>query len=119
MQAKDAVDHLEQWGKWAGLAAALACVVFVLLQMRPDLLISNTTPSGGDMGAHVWGPAYMRDHLLSQGQLTGWTPDWYAGFPAYHYYMIVPPLAIIAVNAGIHPLLGLPLAAVLLDNSGG
>ena len=116
-QTKDPVDHLERWGKWASLAAALGCVVFVLLQMRPDLLVSSTTPSGGDMGAHVWGPAYMRDHLLSQGRLTGWTPDWYAGFPAYHYYMIVPPLAIIAVNAGIHPLLGVPLAVGLLAAS--
>ena len=34
------------------------------------------------MGAHVWGPAYLRDHLLPHGRLTGWTPDWYAGFPA-------------------------------------
>ncbi len=35
------------------------------------------------MGAHVWGPAFLRDHLLPQGRLTGWTPDWYDGFPAY------------------------------------
>ena len=34
------------------------------------------------MGAHVWGPAYLRDHLLPNGRITGWAPDWYAGFPA-------------------------------------
>ena len=25
------------------------------------------------MGAHVWGPAYLRDHLLPHGQVAGWT----------------------------------------------
>ncbi len=99
---------------WVGLAAAVACSLFVFMQMRPDLLLSNNTPAGGDMGAHVWGPAYMRDNLLGQGRLIGWTPDWYAGFPAYHFYMVVPALAIIAVNAGLHPIIGLPLAALVL-----
>ena len=60
--------------------------------LQPDLLLANTTPAGGDMGAHVWGPAYLRDHLLPHGRLTGWTPDWYAGFPAYQFYMVVPSL---------------------------
>jgi hypothetical protein len=46
------------------------------------------------MGAHVWGPAYMRDHLLPSFRVTGWTQDWYAGFPAYHFYMVLPSLAI-------------------------
>ncbi|MEM7272300.1 MAG: hypothetical protein AAF547_04400 [Actinomycetota bacterium] len=80
---------------------------------RPLLLI-DTTPSGGDMGAHVWGPAYLRDNLLPQGRLSGWTPDWYAGFPAYHFYMVVPPLAIIAINNGLPWFLGIPLAISVL-----
>lgn len=95
------------------LVAALLCSLFVFLQMRPDLLFTATTPSGGDMGAHVWGPAFMRDNLLSNGRLTGWTPDWYAGFPAYHFYMVVPALAILAVNAGFPLWLGLPIAALV------
>lgn len=89
------------------LAAALlqpaviaACVVFILVQMAPSLLVADTTPAGGDMGAHVWGPAYLRDSLLPEGRLTGWSPDWYAGFPAYQFYMVVPALLIVAVNAG-------------------
>lgn len=97
-----------------GLAVAVLCSVFVFAQLRPDLVFSNTTPAGGDMGAHVWGPAFLRDNLLSSGQLSGWTPDWYAGFPAYQFYMVVPALAIIAVNAGFTPLLSVPLAATIL-----
>jgi uncharacterized membrane protein len=107
-------EFLGRFGSWVSLAAALGCALFVLFQLRPDLLVTDTTPSGGDMGAHVWGPAYMRDNLLTQGRLTGWTPDWYAGFPAYHYYMIAPPLAIIAVNAGFNPLIGVPLALIVI-----
>src|SRR5437588_9738267 len=54
------------------------------------------------MGAHVWGPAFLRDHLLPSGRLTGWTPDWYAGFPAYAFYMVLPALMIVVLNAGLH-----------------
>nr|MDQ3306421.1 hypothetical protein [Actinomycetota bacterium] len=81
-------------------AVIAACVVFILVQMAPSLLVTDTTPAGGDMGAHVWGPAYLRDSLLPEGRLTGWSPDWYAGFPAYQFYMVVPALLIVAVNAG-------------------
>jgi hypothetical protein len=80
---------------WIGLATVTACVVFVLAQIHPDLIIANTTPAGGDMGAHVWGPAYLRDHLLPSFRLTGWTPDWYAGFPAFQFYMLPPALLIL------------------------
>ena len=70
-------------------------------------------PSGGDMGAHVWGPAFLRDHLLTEGRLSGWTPDWYAGFPAYQFYMVVPSLLIVALDVGLFGgwLMIVPLAA--------
>src|SRR5689334_1173708 len=74
------------------------CVGFVFMNLHPNLLFANNTPAGGDMGAHVWGPAYMRDHLLNHGRLTGWTPDWYAGFPAYEFYMVLPSLAIAVLS---------------------
>ncbi|HET6951088.1 MAG TPA: hypothetical protein VFI47_11970 [Acidimicrobiales bacterium] len=91
-----------------------ACVAFVAWHMQPHLLLRDTTPAGGDMGAHVWGPAYLRDHLLPSGQVAGWTPDWYAGFPAYQFYMVLPSLVIVLLNAGIHgwPAL-LPAAAAV------
>ena len=72
--------------------------LFILLQLAPSLLVANTTPAGGDMGAHVWAPAYMRDHLLPHGRLTGWTPDWYAGFPAFTFYFPLPSLLIVLLD---------------------
>jgi hypothetical protein len=81
-----------------GVAVVVACVAFTAAQLAPELLLANTTPNGGDMGAHVWGPAFLRDHLLPSFQLRGWTQDWYAGFPAYHFYMVVPSLLIVALD---------------------
>jgi phosphomannomutase len=79
---------------WVSLIIVGFCVAFVLLQLGPANIFSSSTPAGGDMGAHVWGPAYMRDHLLPSFRLTGWAPDWFAGFPAYQYYMVLPSLSI-------------------------
>lgn len=100
-RARALVDHIraksprQQVALVVDAVVVLAATVFVLGQLHPELLIANTTPSGGDMGAHVWGPAFLRDHLLPHGRLSGWSPDWYAGFPAYQFYMVVPSLLIV------------------------
>ncbi|MBA3653116.1 MAG: hypothetical protein H0W70_02865 [Actinobacteria bacterium] len=80
------------------LIAVAAAVLFVFWQLKPELLFANTTPSGGDMGAHVWGPAFLRDHLLAHGRLTGWTPDWYMGFPLLTFYFPLPSLLIVVLD---------------------
>ena len=89
-------------------------VMFVLWVVNPDgLLFTRSTPTGGDLGAHVWGPAFIRDELLPRFRLTGWTPDWYAGFPAYHFYMVVPMLLVVAVDVGLAtPLLVVAIPAI-------
>jgi hypothetical protein len=84
------------------IAVIVAVTGFVLGQLGLGNLLLNTTPAGGDMGAHVWGPAFLRDHILPHGRLTGWTPDWYDGFPAFEFYMVAPALLIVALNAGFH-----------------
>jgi hypothetical protein len=75
-----------------------ACCVFVLFQLQPDLLLRNTTTAGGDTGAHVWWPAFLRDHLLAQGRIAGWAPDWFAGFPAGQFYFPLPALLVVALD---------------------
>jgi hypothetical protein len=82
---------------WAGLAVVGACCLYVFLQLRPGLLVLDTTPAGGDTGAHVWFPAFLRDHLLPW-RLTGWAPDFYAGFPAGQFYFPLPALMIVALD---------------------
>lgn len=79
-------------------AVVLGATLIVLSVLHPDLILRNTTPTGGDMGAHVWGPAYLRDVLLADWRLTGWSMDWYAGLPAYRFYMVIPALMIVALD---------------------
>jgi hypothetical protein len=86
------------FAKWCSYGAVAIAVLFVLRHLQVNLLLANTTPSGGDMGAHVWAPAYLRDHLLPHGRLTGWTPDWYAGFPALTFYFPLPSLLIVVLD---------------------
>ena len=73
----------------------------VLKVVHLNLVFENNTPTGGDMGAHVMAPAYLRDHLLPHFQLSGWSNYWYDGFPLYRFYMVVPALMIVALNIAV------------------
>ncbi len=83
------------------IVVVAACALFVFWQLHPSLILDDSTPAGGDMGAHVWAFAYLRDVLLPSFRLSGWTPDWYAGFPVFQFYMVVPFLGMVALNAGL------------------
>src|SRR3954469_8615588 len=113
--------HFARRSRWPRPSAAAivnavivaVIVVFVLKQLQPSQLFKNTTAAGGDMGAHVWQPAYLRDHLLPHFRLTGWTPDWYAGFPSLVFYFPLPRLAIVAVNVILPYSIAFKLVTVL------
>lgn len=83
---------------WITFVLVAGSVVFIWLQLQPNLLLLDTTPAGGDMGAHVWGPAFLREELLPRLRLSGWAPDWYDGFPAYQFYMVIPSLLIVVLD---------------------
>ena len=80
------------------MAATLLCIaaviVVVLTQLHLSLLLSNTTTTGGDNGGHYALPAFLNSGLLTHGELTGWDPSWYDGFPLYTYYFVLPDLLI-------------------------
>jgi hypothetical protein len=97
---------------WITAAVVLAAVGFTFAQVHPELILRSTTPTGGDMGAHVWSGTYLRDHLLTHGRLSGWTPDWYAGAPAFHFYMVVPFLFILALDVVLPYAVAFKLVAV-------
>lgn len=114
----------------ATLLAVGGAFLFVFSQLEPGLLFSDTTPSGGDMGAHVWGPAFLRDHLLPEGRITGWAPDWYAGFPYLTLYFPLPSLLIVLADVvlpygvafklvSVSGLVSLPVAAWAFGRLGG
>jgi phosphomannomutase len=74
----------------------------VFWQLEPSQIFLNTTPAGGDMGAHVWLPAFVKRVLLPRLRLTGWTPDYYDGFPALTFYFPLPIVAIALLSYVIH-----------------
>jgi hypothetical protein len=74
------------------VVCVVSVIAVVLWRLHPSLLLSTSTPTGGDNGGHYAMPAFLRSGLLSHGQLTGWDPGWYDGFPLYTYYFVLPDL---------------------------
>lgn len=91
-------DWTETFRSMTTTAIVLGATLIVLSIVQPNLVLRNNTPTGGDMGAHVWGPAYLRDVLLPHWRLSGWSMDWYAGLPTYRFYMVVPALLILFLD---------------------
>ena len=87
------------WPAWADAVAVLGITAVVLSQLHPNLLFLSTTTSGGDTGAHVALPAFLKSNLLTHGQLTGWDPGWYDGFPLYTFYFPLPGIITVLLNA--------------------
>ena len=87
------------WPGWANLAVVAGVTLVALSQLHPSLLLANTTTAGGDTGAHVMLPAFLKSHLLTHGQVTGWDPQWYDGFPLYTFYFPLPGLFTVLLNS--------------------
>ncbi|MDX1448224.1 MAG: hypothetical protein R3246_04090 [Acidimicrobiia bacterium] len=113
---------------WVGIVTVSSLIILGVLQ--PQLLLEANTPSGGDMGAHVYGPAYLRDVLLPNGRLMGWSQDWFAGFPVFYFYFPLPSLAIVLLDlflpygtafklVTVMGLVGLPPAVAFMTRSFG
>lgn len=90
-----------RWERAVGLVVVAVAAFYVLSQLQIHLLLRDTTANGGDTGAHVWWPAFMRDHVFSKFRLAGWSPDWYAGFPVGQFYFPIPALLIVALDVFI------------------
>jgi len=94
-------------------ATVVLAVVFVTLwSLHPSLLLSSSLITGGDTGAHVALPAYLR----TQGDLfnlTPWYPGWFAGMPAYTYYFILPDVLATLASYVINFAVAFKLATVL------
>lgn len=50
------------------------------------------------MAAHVAVPAYLRDVLLPQGRILGWSQDWFAGYPVFYFYFPLPSLVVVLLD---------------------
>lgn len=111
------VNRFEQnaayWKKLSTIIAVAGPTIFLLLALHPSLILRNNIPTGGDMGAHVWAPAYLRDHLLTNFKLSGWSMDWYSGLPIYRFYMVVPALMIVLLDVVLPYGIAIKIIAVI------
>jgi hypothetical protein len=71
---------------------------FVFIQLRPGLLFGPNMDVGGDNGAHVAGVYYLAHTLLPKGQISGWDPQWFGGFPLYVFYFPLPAVLVAILN---------------------
>ena len=110
-------------GRWWWVPGAITVITIVsvivvtLSQLHPGMLLTDTTTTGGDTGAHIAMPKFL-ETLISHGHLTGWDPGWYDGFPLYTFYFTIPDL-FIAIGGWIIPYgvafkMGTILGSVLL-----
>ena len=76
------------------LCIMIVSVIVVLMIMQPSLIFSNSILTGGDYGGHLDIPYFVLMHLLPKGQITGWSPDWYNGWPVNVFYFPLPSLMV-------------------------
>ena len=86
------------WEHVVGAVVVLAAMGVLVAILHPDLLLRDTTTNGGDMGAHVWWPAFLREHWFNEWRISGWAPDWYAGFPVGQFYFPLPAVLIASLD---------------------
>jgi hypothetical protein len=94
------------------LVLVLAVIYVVIWSLHPNLLVSSSLITGGDTGAHVALPAYLR----TQGDLfnlTPWYPGWFAGMPGYTYYFVLPDFLATLASYVINFAVAFKLATVL------
>jgi len=81
-----------------GFVAVAGATIFVIWQLRPDLLFSSNMDVGGDNAGHIVTPYFLIHDLLPQGRITGWDPQWFEGFPLYVFYFPLPALFVAALS---------------------
>ena len=97
---------------WIDAAAVGVVMVVVVWSLHPNLVFSSTLITGGDTGAHLVLPAFLR----SQGDvvhLTPWYPGWFAGMPAYTYYFVLPDYVAVLASYVIGFAVAFKLATIM------
>ncbi|HET9441181.1 MAG TPA: hypothetical protein VFO52_13475 [Longimicrobiales bacterium] len=70
----------------------LVCAAILLWLLHAELLFTATVPAGYDLTGHIMPIAELRDRLLPQLRVHGWSAQWFAGFPLFYFYFPLPAL---------------------------
>ena len=80
------------------LLVLVAIYTFLLNYFKPSLILRDTHIAGGDTGSFNYMLAYMKDYLLPNGKIVGWSPGWFAGIPMFQFYFPVPFLIAVLLS---------------------
>lgn len=64
----------------------LAITAFLFTYFKPDLVFSPTHISAGDTVGHYFGMYYLNKALMPSGEIIGWCPEWFLGYPMFQFY---------------------------------
>ena len=81
----------------AGLLTPGLVSVAILLVIGPTLLLTTTTPTGFDLGGHVYPLSVAAERMPGQ-PLPGWSDGWFGGFPLYYFYFPLPAILVWVVG---------------------
>ncbi len=99
-------------GAWLDLVVIATVIAVTVWSLHPSLVFSTSTLTGGDTGAHLALPAYLRS-IGNPFDLTPWYPGWFAGMPAYTYYFILPDLLATLASYVINAAIAFKIATIL------
>lgn len=111
----------------AGLLVPALVSAVILLLIGPRLLFLDTTPTGFDLGGHVY-PLYQAVERIPGRGLPGWSDGWFGGFPLYYFYFpfpavlvwvvgLVAPFTVAVKLVSVSGVVTLPFAAYFLARS--
>jgi hypothetical protein len=92
------------------IVTAIAASLGIFWFLGPANIFSQGLISSGDMSGHFLNAWWTTTHYLPHGQLSGWFPGYYNGFPLYTFYFPLPELMV----AALHLVVSLPLAFKLI-----
>ena len=78
------------------IKVALGSLLIIFL--RIELVFSELLPTGGDMGAHIVPTKFFVTELFNNFKISGWSQDWFAGYPVYYFYFPLPPIITSLLN---------------------
>ena len=121
-QCRD-VTNEDQWNKIRGVtgeykriidvSVVLLILAYLLTVFSPRYLFLKTIITGGDTASHYYTAEYLKEVLLPQGRISGWTQGNYAGFPILQFYFPLPFLIMVVLGYVIPLEIAFKLVTVL------
>lgn len=91
----------KHWQNLLDACVVLVATAFVLSYFKLSLLLSHTTPTGGDNAGHFFTSWFFRYHVFSERRLSDWCAGHYAGYPLLQYYFPLPFLLMSIISLAV------------------